>query len=166
MSTPPPMTDAQIEYENELIAVFTGLVETIGMPPSLGAIYGLLFASLESLTMDEITARLQISKGSASQGLRQLEDIGAVFRERADGERINRYTASQKLKNLTAAFLRERVLPSVERGSQRIQRIRTLVPNLEPSRQDAARKRLDKLTRWHSRASSLLPFLQRFLQSD
>ena len=45
------------------------------------------FSSERPLSMDEIIARIGISKGSASQGLRQLEELGVVSRarERASG---------------------------------------------------------------------------------
>lgn len=116
--------------------------------------------------MEEITVRLQISKGSASQGLRHLEEIGAVIRERSNGERCHRYSASQKLKNLTAGFLRERLLPSIESGRRRIERIEALLPQLEPNLRTEAQQKLAKLSRWHRRATSLLPIVQRFLQAD
>ena len=66
------------QVEVALVEFFVSLADMAGMPKSVGEIYGLLFASEESLAMDEIIARLGLSKGSASQGLRFLRDCQAV----------------------------------------------------------------------------------------
>jgi hypothetical protein len=54
------------------------LVQVLGVPKSVGQIYGLLYASLEPLSFSDIVERLEISKGSASQGLQLLRSLGAI----------------------------------------------------------------------------------------
>ena len=58
--------------EVEAIDLFISFVRLLGMPKSVGEIYGLLFASAEPLALDALMQRLYMSKGAASQGLKVL----------------------------------------------------------------------------------------------
>ena len=58
-----------IEIERQVVSLFADGVRLAGLPRSIGEIYGLLFISAEPLAMDDLVERLNISKGSASQGL-------------------------------------------------------------------------------------------------
>ncbi|TME15072.1 MAG: HTH domain-containing protein, partial [Chloroflexi bacterium] len=48
------------------------------MPPSLGRIHGLLLLSDEPISLDEIAAKLGVSKTGASVVTRDLERVGAA----------------------------------------------------------------------------------------
>jgi len=61
--------------ELEVIQIFVQIAQVLGLPKSVGEIYGLLFCAMEPLNFDEIMRRLTISKGSTGQG-RQLGIIG------------------------------------------------------------------------------------------
>lgn len=65
-------------FEAELVAVFADLVVLLGLPKSMGEIYGFIFASSEPPTFADIEHKLGLSKGSVSQGLRALRELGAV----------------------------------------------------------------------------------------
>jgi len=163
---PVPPIRAERQFEQELVAIFSELADIFGNPPSLGAIYGLLFATESPLTMEEVVDRLGISKGSASQGLRQLEELGAITRSKETGGRSQRYTARLELRPLLAGFLSKRLLPSLASGSDRLNRIKTLIPELETTTQVGAALRLNRLSKWYGRANSFLPLAQKFLQAD
>ena len=100
-----PPNAAQATLQRELVVVFSNLAELFGNPRSLGEIYGVLFASEHPLSMEEIIRRLGISKGSASQGLRQLEDLGAVLREKENGGRSHLYAARLRLAGVSVTEL-------------------------------------------------------------
>lgn len=162
----PPTVSVTRQFEQELVDIFSELADIFGNPPSLGAIYGLLFASEAQLSMEEVVERLGISKGSASQGLRQLEELGAITRSKENGDRYQRYSARLELKPLLGGFLSKRLLPSLASGSDRLKRIQNLIPALESDNQAAATLRLNRLSKWYGRANSFLPLAQRFLQAD
>lgn len=65
-------------FEAEIAAVFADLVMLLGLPKSMGEIYGFIFASSEPPTFADIEHKLGLSKGSVSQGLRALRELGAV----------------------------------------------------------------------------------------
>jgi DNA-binding transcriptional regulator GbsR (MarR family) len=156
-------------YESGLVDVFAGLAELFGNPKSYGQIYGLLFASEVPMSMEEIAQRLDISQGSTSQGLRQLEAFGAVIKERNNGSRQALYTAKLEMKLLISGFLKERVIPRLESTESRIKALRQSLPaspsalRSMPSALAAARFRLDRVAKWHRSARTILPIARKIL---
>ena len=57
------------QLELESIDFFVRMMGILGMPRSVGEIYGLLYFSENPLSMDQIVQKLGMSLGSASQGL-------------------------------------------------------------------------------------------------
>ncbi len=169
MLQPPLATEneAVASYESGLVAVFADLAELFGNPRSYGQIYGLLFSREEPLTMEEIARRLEISQGSISQGLRQLEAFGAVIKERNNGSRQARYAAKLEMKLLISGFLKERVIPRLESTETRVQQIRALLDgkkqNLDAQFLETAHHRLGRVTKWHRSARTLLPIARKIL---
>ena len=135
---------AQLALEEELVGIFSDLADLFGNPRSLGAIYGLLFSSARPISMEDIVVRLGISKGSASQGLRQLEELGAISRARAQGERSHIYVARMELKPLLAGFLTKRLGPRLASSAGRLKHVEDLLPSLPSSFRPTARLRLQR----------------------
>src|SRR5476649_911077 len=75
------------EFELESIDLFIGSVQVLGLPRSIGEIYGFLFAQFQPQPMEVIIRRLNISVGSVSQGLKFLKNIGAVKATFRPGDR-------------------------------------------------------------------------------
>lgn len=67
-----------VAFEEALVGFFIGAADLLGVPKSVGAIYGICFASPEPLSFSEINERLEISSGSISQGLKVLREVGAL----------------------------------------------------------------------------------------
>jgi len=158
--------DSTSAIESALIEMFSDLARLLGNPPSCGAIYGLLFASEQPLSMDEIILRLNISKGSTSQGLRQLTEVGAINRIKNNGERPARYLAELELRRLIAGFLRERLIPRIESSAARLDDLKEMARRLPESRRDTTSLRLAKLSAWHQRAMSTVPLALHLLQDE
>jgi len=75
----PPRREARLTpVEVEVIQLFVQFSRAVGQPRSIAEIYGLLFVSPVPLTLDDLAERLELSKGSASQGLKYLRELGAV----------------------------------------------------------------------------------------
>lgn len=58
--------------------MFADLVVLLGLPKSMGEIYGFVFAAAEPPSFADIEQKLGLSKGSVSQGLRALRELGAI----------------------------------------------------------------------------------------
>ena len=106
--------------ERQVIDVFVDGVKVIGLPKSLGEIYGLLFFSPHALSLDDVVRKLKLSKGSASQGLRMLRELGAVKEAQTHGSRRTLYEPDVDLKRLVGGFIREQVRPHLESGKGKV----------------------------------------------
>ena len=148
-------------WENAVIDLFLNAANSFGLPKSYGQIYGLLFCRDQPLAMDEVMKLLQISKGSASQGLRALRQLGAVSSVFEPGGRKERFVAEIRLRKLVGGFLREQADPHLDKGEGRLKQIEALLGNLEntDSLQRGVRRH-EILSGWHRQMSRLLPLVK------
>lgn len=149
--------------EVEVVDLFVQVSRLLGQPPSLGEIYGLLFISPRPLAMDDLVARLGLSKGAASQGLKFLRSLGAVRPVYVGGDRRAHYAAVAELRNLAASFLRERVEPHLENGQERVARLAALVKELPADQRAYAQQRVNLLRSWRDNTRRVLPVVLRVL---
>ena len=149
--------------ESEVIQLFVQLSRLLGQPPSLGEIYGLLFISVRPLAMDDIMERLDLSKGSASQGLKFLRNFGAVrMIQIADDRRVH-YEAVAELRNLAGRFLRQNIEPSLSESEQRLNRLAQLADQLEGEHREHAGRRIHLLRSWRKNSRRILPLVLKVL---
>jgi DNA-binding transcriptional regulator GbsR (MarR family) len=152
--------------EREVLAVFVDGVRVLGLPPSIGEIYGLLFISQAPLSLDDLVKRLKISKGSASQGLRTLKSLGAVRETNGNGngERRTYYEPAVELKRLVGGFIREQIRPHLDSGRHKIKRLGDLANDeTDPDRRKFLLERTDRLDHWIRNGGRVLPIIQRIL---
>lgn len=148
-----------------MIAFFVDGVRVLGLPPSLGEIYGLLFVSREPLSLDDLVRRLGISKGSASQGLRTLKSLGAVRESDQNGsERRTYYEPAVDLKRLVGGFIREQIRPHLDSGKSKIRQLTDTASQIEdPGQREFLHSRVERLDQWLRNGSRVLPFIQKIL---
>ena len=159
----PPALDP---LESQVVAVFVDGVRVLGLPRSIGEIYGLLFISQNPLSLDDLVRRLDISKGSASQGLRMLKSLGAVREADGNGggERRTYYEPATELKRLAGGFIREQVRPHLESGKTKIGRLADSTREVDdPDRRKFLTDRVERLEQWMRSGSKVLPILQKIL---
>lgn len=154
-------------FEGEIVAVFADLVTLLGLPKSMGEIYGLIFASPEPLAFAVIEQKLRLSKGSVSQGLRSLRELGAIQAIAGESERRERWAATIELRKLIGTLLRDRLVPYLERQDQRIANADNLLADealvADPEQLKAMRARLEKLQTWQRRARTFVPLIGKML---
>jgi HTH-type transcriptional regulator, glycine betaine synthesis regulator len=153
--------------EQEAVSLFVRLARLLGQPKSVGEIYGLLFISEQPLTLEAIMGRLNMSKGSASQGLKFLRGLGAVRVVYQAGDRRDHHQAEASLKVLAAGFIRGEVLPHLESGEASLVRMEELAKSLpadEPGRlrRKFGLERVRRLANWHRRGRQILPLILKF----
>jgi DNA-binding transcriptional regulator GbsR (MarR family) len=145
--------------EIEVIHLFVQLSRALGQPPSVAEIYGLLFVSPKPMPQDEFTERLNLSKGTASQGLRYLLDLGAVRTVYVAGDRRVHYEAVAELRNLANRFLRQQVLTYFDDSKDRLDRILAEARELPDGERDFALGRVKMLRSWEKNAKRVLPLV-------
>lgn len=150
--------------ELQVVAVFVDGVKVLGLPRSIGEIYGLLFISQTPLSLDDLVRRLHISKGSASQGLRMLKSLGAVREAQGGAERRTYYEPAIELKRLVGGFIREQVRPHLDSGKSKISRLAENAQAIDDiERREFLSERIARLETWMSSSGKVLPLLQKIL---
>ena len=153
------------ELDIEAIEMFISFFKLIGLPKSVGEIYGLLFVATRPLSMEDLMDRLQISLGAASQGLKLLRSVGAVKVVYAPGERRDHYVADLELSKFATSFIKEEMKPRLERALQRVERMESLAKDLDPKERRTAFERIDRLKHWMERGQKMMPWILKFLVS-
>ncbi len=153
------------ELEREVIDVFIRVAGLLGLPRSVGELYGCLYISPRALPMDELQRRLDLSKGATSQGLKLLRAFGAVRTVYVPGDRRDHFTAETELRNLVEGFLREQVQPHLTNGTNRVGHIRELAGALPANERRWYEDRVARLAKWHGHADRLLPFALKLIQT-
>lgn len=153
------------DFETQVVSFFCDGVRILGLPKSIGEIYGLLFVSPEPLALDDFVTKLNISKGSASQGIRLLRELGAVSEAEGKVARRSYYEPDIELKKLVGGFIKEQVRPHLASGEDKLSVLRGMVKSMEGEEElaDFYSQRVERLGRWSSRARMVLPVLQKLL---
>jgi DNA-binding transcriptional regulator GbsR (MarR family) len=134
--------------EAEVIGLFVQLSRALGQPRSLAEIYGLLFISANPLAMDDLIGRLGLARGTASQGLKFLRNIGAIKMVYVPGSRRVHYEAVAELRNLASRFLRDQIGPHLDGSLDRIEHVADLVKHLPTEEQARVGGRIALLRSW------------------
>ena len=79
-----------------------------GFPKAMGAIYGAAYLSPRPISLDDLAARVRVSKGAASTNVRHLERLKMVQKVVAVGDRKDYYTAETDFWKIVKGVLRER----------------------------------------------------------
>lgn len=167
-STPKPVQQKNSisfkELEIESIDFFVRMMSMLGMPKSVGEIYGLLYFSRDPIPMDQIVKRLRISLGTASQGLKTLRSLKAVRTSYMPGDRRDHYIAETEFRRLFANFIKEEITPHMESAKERIERMESVIPSTDHHADEFYQIRIEKLKKLTKASSRLLPALAGLLK--
>lgn len=160
----------QREFEHECCGMFGELVDVLGIPRSVGQIYGALFASPRPLSFSDVVERLEISKGSASQGLQLLRSLGAINisseqRTTASSQPTPRaitYEPELSLRQLMTGVLRERLAPLAAPNAKRLSRLTELAEQT-PGDTRFYLERVEQLESWRRSFTTVMPVLTTLL---
>lgn len=155
---------AVVAFEGEVVAFFVSVAEMLSVPKSLAAIYGILFASPVPLTFSEIEARLDLSKGSVSQGLRALREIGAIKEVSMPADRTELFAPDTEMRQIIAHFLSSRVDDQLKSAKTRFKGFHAALGAFPSGEQKILKQRVKKLETWHGKASALVPLVRTFLK--
>ena len=154
-SPPPPLSPFQLES----VALFIHVFGALSLPRSIGEIYGLLFSTPEPLSLDDVQTRLQLSRGSASEGLRWLRSLGAVNQVYLPGIRKEHFTAETSLRKLASGYLRDRIDPHLENGPNRLSGLESSIDPASPTAH-FEKSRLGQIAGWYKFFGKVLPLIK------
>jgi DNA-binding transcriptional regulator GbsR (MarR family) len=156
-------TDA-VAFEAAMVDFFVDAAELLGVPKSVAAIYGIVFASPIPLSFAAIEARLDISKGSVSQGLKILREVGAVKEVSTDDDKTELFEPDLEMRKLVERFIEQRLQRQLEGGKGKLKSLAQSAGSFAAADQKVLRQRLQKLQQWHDRTRALLPIAKTFLK--
>ena len=149
--------------EVEVIQLFVQFSRALGQPCSIAEIYGMLFVSYEPLSLDDLVERLRLSRGSASQGLKYLRELGAVRAVPLPESRRVHYEAVAELRNLAGTFLHQQVEMHLGDSGVRLERIVQHANTLTGAARKHALARVKLLQSWEKNGRQVLPYLLKML---
>lgn len=131
------------------LAHWVELADRLGVPRSLGQLYGLLFMANRPLSAQDCVEQLLISRSSAGQGLKVLKEFGAIKTTFKVGDRSEYFVIEPDLGVLINKVLEGRLLPAFATFSQAMR--------AEAKANKAlSKKRLEKLFRWEEKFGKAL----------
>lgn len=154
------------ELEKEVVDIFVRMAGVLSLPRSVGELYGLLFISPVPLCINDCMQKLNISKGSTSQGLKILRSFGAVKPIYIPGDRRDFFEAESGLRQIVTGFVNEQVRPHLDNGKERMARLESLVEHADLEQREFFADRVDRLKGWQKRANLLLPFALNFIKPE
>ncbi len=147
----PLANDLEIVHDSMLDGL-SQLADYFGFSKVMGQLYGSLLLSAEPLSLDDMMARLGISKASVSTNIRSLEHMGMVRQVwvRGGSGRRKYYQAETDFWQIFSNFLSGRELRDLEHAlsvmQENHQRISASINDLPPDQQILARLYLDRIT--------------------
>ena len=146
-------------FQLQSVALFIHVFGALSLPRSIGEIYGLLFSTPEPLSLDDVQLRLQLSRGSASEGLRWLRSLGAVNQVYLPGIRKEHFTAETSLRKLASGYLRDRIDPHLENGPSRLSILESSIDHASPTAR-FEKSRLGQIAGWYKFFGKVLPLIK------
>jgi DNA-binding transcriptional regulator GbsR (MarR family) len=114
----------------------------LGFNPSTARVHALLIATREPLPLDEIAARLQISRGNASMCLKELRSWGVIHRAPAPGDRRNHYTSESDVWKMALSIAGERKRRDFDPA---LRGVREALSQIEPGASGVAAERIGQM---------------------
>jgi DNA-binding transcriptional regulator GbsR (MarR family) len=164
----PPVSEEGIPrdpvFERECVALFSEFLHVLGVPKSIGSIYGLLYAVPEALCFADIVERLRMSKGSVSQGLAFLRQCGAVKIVEMLDDRREFFEPELGLRGLASGLIQEKIQPLVKETNAAVARLKRHAEIAGSNQNDFQMERIKQLEPWHKQLGRVLPMVQTILQ--
>ena len=136
---------------------------TVGLPKSVGEIYGVIYASATPLSMDEIMGKLGLSLGSTSQGLKMLRSFGAVKTVYQPGSRKDYFTVELDFRKVITQYLADVVVPQFSSTKTQLEGLSKEIQSGQMLAEVEVTERIRVLEKVSQRANLLLPAVSKIL---
>lgn len=161
--------DALAPWQLGVIETFRQIAQFLGIPKSVGEIYGLLYSSEVPLSLDDMSQLLGLSKGAVSKGLDYLKRYDAVNKSFQLGERREHYVAELELARIAEGFMQAQVERDMQSWGKSLSMGAALLENGDKAllgKSDPAfvSKQVKKLEHWHSALEGTIPLLKKHFQ--
>jgi DNA-binding transcriptional regulator GbsR (MarR family) len=153
------LSDVQLD----IIDICVRASQAVGIPRSIGEIFGLIFTSPKPVNFDDVVRTLGISSGSASHGLRKMCRLGIIRTCYVARDRRDHYTFETSFRSIVLALLEESLLVNVCWADEQIERVRARVGDDENVNQNLA-SRIDLLSDWSHQVRGAMKLVSEVLK--
>jgi DNA-binding transcriptional regulator GbsR (MarR family) len=156
------------DVEQDFVGLWRSMSALWGISPTMAEIHGLLFITGQALSMDEIMARLEISRANVSMNLSKLTEWGLVRRIHKRGDRRDYYESLSDVWEMFALVAAQRkrreidpILKTLRQCKERLSP-EALGPGADSPRAEEQRRRVHDFLSLLTLVDSLA---QRFFES-
>ena len=146
------------------MGLFSEFLHALGVPKSVGSIYGLLYASPVPLCFANIVDRLDASKGSISQGLAFLRQCGAIKVVEVPGDRREFFEPELGLRRLASGLIKETIQPLTKETKGAVARLKLHAERARGSQNRFQLDRIRQLETWQLQIGRVLPLVETILK--
>ncbi|MFN2136135.1 MAG: GbsR/MarR family transcriptional regulator [Candidatus Promineifilaceae bacterium] len=143
------MHDALFAVNDSTVAGIGRLAGFFGFSEVMGRLYGTLMLSPDPLSLDDLASSLEISKGSVSMNMRDLERWGMAKEVWMRGERKKYYRAEsdlwQVMLNVLGSREQREVQVALEVLNDSVSRLKSAEGELTPEEQELAQYYLERI---------------------
>jgi len=127
------LDDSLVKAKENLIQGLGRVSSFWGFNKAMGQIYGLLYLSMEPLTLDQIAEQLGMSKGNVSLNIRATERWGLIRRFNKRSDRKDYYEVEVDFWKVIRGILRERDKKEFDQALNTVSENLALVSNVKSS---------------------------------
>jgi DNA-binding transcriptional regulator GbsR (MarR family) len=157
------------KVEDRFVELWNNMASLWGVSPTMARIHGLLYITGASLSMDDIMARLGISRGNVSMNLSKLLEWALVRRVHKRGDRREYYESTGDVWEMFTLVASQRKRREIDPILTTLRRCREdLAPEALGSAAElpAARERLARVNDLFKAVSLMDRLAQRFFESQ
>lgn len=151
------MTKDLESLRDQFIDTAGQFTQSLGFGRNLGQIFAHVYLSRTPQTLDHLTRRLGISKGSASMSVRQLEAWNALRRVWVKGDRKDYYETTDEFGKIIRKGLQDLIGQKMEAADQLLKDAETMLRDHADGNGEAAflRQRMARLRGFRQKAQGL-----------
>ena len=153
--------------EDQFVDLWNNMANLWGISPTMARIHGLLFICGAALSMDDIMARLAISRGNVSMNLSKLMEWGLVRRIHKKGKRKEYYQSLSDVWEMFTLVANQRKRREIDPILSTLRRCRDeLAPASHGGADEPAQKRLQRVNELLKLLTLLDSLALRFFESQ
>jgi len=139
----PDTTQQMQDVEDRFVDLWDTMSSLWGISPTMARIHGLLYITGQALSMDDIMARLAISRGNVSMNLSKLVEWGLVRRVHKRGDRRDYYESLSDVWEMFTLVAQQRKRREIDPILSTLRRCRA---ELLPTETEETQERLRRVT--------------------
>jgi DNA-binding transcriptional regulator GbsR (MarR family) len=151
--------------EDEFVDLWNNMANLWGISPTMARIHGLLFICGAALSMDDIMARLAISRGNVSMNLSKLIEWGLVRRIHKKGNRKEYYQSLNDVWEMFTLVANQRKRREIDPILTTLRRCRAELSSGAGADQEPTQKRLQRVNELLKLLTLLDSLALRFFES-